>query len=174
MPVPGNPRAEIIEEMMQTYVQSVSAERVAAYYKRLEDIPEDALRVACIACVENGQQRGVPSVAEIRRRAGELRSRGSRLGEPVDEPKERPEHAETVARLRGWNHSEVAISDVLDGAPCPTGPTRFSERGVKLMARIAAKRGKTLADMGLVLEENSPSSSGVRYPEDIFEEEEIL
>ena len=35
----SNPRMQIIEEMMQERVQSVSAERVAVYYKRLEHIP---------------------------------------------------------------------------------------------------------------------------------------
>ena len=80
--MPGNPRMQIIEEMMQERVQSVSAERVAVYYKRLEDIPEDILRAACIGATENMQRGGVPTVAEIRARAGKLGRRTIGVLEP--------------------------------------------------------------------------------------------
>jgi hypothetical protein len=82
--MPTNPRLEIIHEMMQTFVQAVSAERAAAYYKRLEDVSEDVLRAACVGCVEQGQQRGMPTVAEIRRRANEISSSRSALSELED------------------------------------------------------------------------------------------
>ena len=98
--MPSNPRMQIIEEMMQERVQSVSAERVAVYYKRLEDIPEDMLRAACVGLTENSQQRGVPTVAEIRRRAGELASRRTTFVESEEAPSPRRECKKLVHQTR--------------------------------------------------------------------------
>ena len=118
-------RSVIVTEMMQTFVQQVSPERVVAYLKHLDGIGTDTLRAACAGAVEAGQQRGIPTVADIRRRAGEIQRRSSTLGDPIEgeDITEQPQHAGTVERLRHWNYSSHVIEEVLRGArPCPTEP----------------------------------------------------
>ena len=67
-------RFRIIYEMFGIYMNNVPECRVKGYLRHLpaKEIPTDVLRAACVGCVEHGGQRGVPTPAEIRRRAGEL------------------------------------------------------------------------------------------------------
>ncbi len=169
--MPDNPRMQIIEEMMQAFVQSVSAERVAVFYKRVSDIPEDLLRAACVGVVESGQQRGTPTVAEVRRRANEL-TRG-RLGEPVAVPKDREENREFVERLRGWNFCEHEISEILDGQRLvAAGPKRFRfvDRALHNMEYMAAKLGSSLSEMGISLPIGIEPAQGTAAEEPEYED----
>ena len=70
-------RFRIIDEMMGLYMQNVSESRVKGYLRHLpaNEIPTDILRAAVAGCIEHGSQRGAPTVAEVRRRAGELGTR---------------------------------------------------------------------------------------------------
>ena len=90
-----NERSVVITEMMQTFVQQVSAERVAAYLRHMEDITTDSLRVACASAVESGQQKGIPTVADLRRRA-----MGPAPGQAGEDDFIAPERRNEVARNR--------------------------------------------------------------------------
>jgi hypothetical protein len=147
-------RFRIIDDMMCVFVQTVSEHRVKLYLKHLDDIPTDRLRAAAVGCVEQGQQRGVPTIADLRRRANELAQRetGSRLGQPVDGLKDRDEHAGTVQRLRDWLYCEHEISEVLRGQRAmPTEPKRFRfpERAELYMERMAEKCHTTPQALGI-------------------------
>ena len=65
-------RFRIIYEMFEDYMNTVPEQRVKRRMQHLEDIPTDVLRAAVAGCIEYGPHRGVPTAAEIRRRAGEL------------------------------------------------------------------------------------------------------
>ena len=95
-----DPRFRIIDEMMGLYMQNVSEKRVHGYLRHLKDIETDVLRGACAGCVEHGSQRGAPTVAEIRRRVGELGARRRQEEGPADVIPLHPECKRTVHETR--------------------------------------------------------------------------
>jgi hypothetical protein len=79
-------RFRIIDEMFAVYMNNVPERRVKLYLRRLppEKIDTDRLRTAVAGCIDNGNQRGVPTVAEILRRAVEVGVRRSAFAEPEE------------------------------------------------------------------------------------------
>ena len=118
---------------------------VGFFLHHLKDIDTTTLAMAVASAVEHGQH-GKPSVADIRRRAGEIVQRRSSFDTDI-QITERPENQETVARLRAWNYCEHEISEALYGnRPVPNGAKQFSEKALKLMGRVSRKAPQQIAE----------------------------
>ncbi len=139
-------RFKIIDEMFAVYMNNVPERRVRLYLKRLppEKIDTDRLRTAVAGCVDNGTQRGVPTIAEILRRAVEVGSRRSSFADPEEAQLPYPECKKLVHQTR---HGKLlCCREEGHGGDCEVrfGPQRW-DGDAEVIRRLCAVEGKEVS-----------------------------
>ena len=130
-------RMDALREMLECFYASVPESRLAAYARKLREVPDEIVKRVCVRAIENSDR--CPSLASLLAQGRQLVQEQRREEHPEGGVALEclfPKDFEAIRQARHWCYSEREVLDMCEGLKTwPTGPRVISARMERLFRK---------------------------------------